>query len=66
MSPKAAASRRRDLYIDPFKLVEDGASCEEAVLALLTKALPCARSAQNVADLKAQAANAGREELARW
>jgi 5-oxoprolinase (ATP-hydrolysing) len=66
MSPKATRIEEEGIYIDPFKLVEAGRFREEAVLALLTGgAYPARDPAQNIADLKAQAAaNAkGVEEL---
>ena len=66
MSPKATRIEEEGVYIDPFKLVEDGRFREEAVLQLLTDGpYPARDPAQNVADLKAQAAaNAkGVEEL---
>ncbi|HSA67503.1 MAG TPA: hydantoinase B/oxoprolinase family protein, partial [Methyloceanibacter sp.] len=66
MSPKATRIEEEGVYIDPFKLVEDGRFREEAVLQLLTQGpYPARDPAQNIADLKAQAAaNAkGVEEL---
>jgi 5-oxoprolinase (ATP-hydrolysing) len=66
MSPKATRIEEEGVYIDPFKLVEDGRFREDAVLKLLTQGPHPARDpAQNIADLKAQAAaNAkGVEEL---
>ena len=66
MSPKATRIEEEGVYIDPFKLVEDGRFREDAVLALLTQGpYPARDPAQNIADLKAQAAaNAkGVEEL---
>ena len=66
MSPKATRIEEEGVYIDPFKLVEGGRFREEAVLTLLTQGpYPARDPAQNIADLKAQAAaNAkGVEEL---
>jgi 5-oxoprolinase (ATP-hydrolysing) len=66
MSPKATRIEEEGVYIDPFKLVEGGRFREEAVLQLLTQGpYPARDPAQNIADLKAQAAaNAkGLEEL---
>jgi 5-oxoprolinase (ATP-hydrolysing) len=66
MSPKATRIEEEGVYIDPFKLVEGGRFREDAVLALLTEGpYPARNPAQNIADLKAQAAaNAkGVEEL---
>jgi 5-oxoprolinase (ATP-hydrolysing) len=66
MSPKATRIEEEGVYIDPFKLVEDGRFREDEVLQLLTKGpYPARDPAQNIADLKAQAAaNAkGVEEL---
>ncbi|MGB6347161.1 MAG: hydantoinase B/oxoprolinase family protein [Methyloceanibacter sp.] len=66
MSPKATRIEEEGIYIDPFKLVEGGRFREEAVLALLTEGpYPARDPAQNVADLKAQAAanTKGVEEL---
>jgi 5-oxoprolinase (ATP-hydrolysing) len=66
MSPKATRIEEEGVYIDPFKLVEDGRFREEAVFELLTQGpYPARDPAQNIADLKAQAAaNAkGVEEL---
>ena len=66
MSPKATRIEEEGVYIDPFKLVEDGRFREDAVLQLLTQGpYPARDPAQNIADLKAQAAaNAkGVEEL---
>jgi len=66
MSPKATRIEEEGVYIDPFKLVEGGRFREEAVLKLLTEdPYPARNPAQNIADLKAQAAaNAkGVEEL---
>jgi 5-oxoprolinase (ATP-hydrolysing) len=66
MSPKATRIEEEGVYIDPFKLVEDGRFREDAVLQLLTEGpYPARDPAQNIADLKAQAAaNAkGVEEL---
>jgi 5-oxoprolinase (ATP-hydrolysing) len=57
MSPKARRIEEEGVYIDPFKLVEAGRFREEEVLALLTEGPYRARdAAQNIADLKAQAA----------
>jgi 5-oxoprolinase (ATP-hydrolysing) len=66
MSPKATRIEEEGVYIHPFRLVEGGRFREEAVLKLLTDCrYPARDPAQNVADLKAQAAaNAkGVEEL---
>jgi 5-oxoprolinase (ATP-hydrolysing) len=66
MSPKATRIEEEGVYIDPFRLVEGGRFREDAVLKLLTDCpYPARDPAQNVADLKAQAAaNAkGVEEL---
>jgi 5-oxoprolinase (ATP-hydrolysing) len=66
MSPKATRIEEEGVYIDPFKLIEGGRFCEEAVLQLLSQSpYPARDPAQNIADLKAQAAaNAkGVEEL---
>ena len=66
MSPKATRIEEEGVYIDPFKLVEGGRFREDAVEALLTEGpYPARNPAQNIADLKAQAAaNAkGVEEL---
>ncbi len=66
MSPKATRIEEEGVYIDPFKLVEAGRFREDAVLGLLTQGpYPARDPAQNIADLKAQAAaNAkGVEEL---
>jgi 5-oxoprolinase (ATP-hydrolysing) len=66
MSPKATRIEEEGVYIDPFRLVEAGRFREEAVMALLGKGpYPARDPAQNIADLKAQAAaNAkGAEEL---
>jgi 5-oxoprolinase (ATP-hydrolysing) len=66
MSPKARRIEEEGVYIDPIKLVEGGRFREDAVLALLTEGpYPARNPAQNIADLKAQAAaNAkGVEEL---
>ncbi len=66
MSPKATRIEEEGIYIDPFKLVEGGRFREEAVLALLTGGpYPARDPAQNIADLKAQAAanTKGVEEL---
>jgi 5-oxoprolinase (ATP-hydrolysing) len=57
MSPKATRIEEEGVYIDPFKLVEGGRFREEAVLTLLTQGpYPARDPAQNIADLKAQAA----------
>jgi 5-oxoprolinase (ATP-hydrolysing) len=57
MSPKATRIEEEGVYIDSFKLVEGGRFREEAVLELLTKGpYPARDPAQNIADLKAQAA----------
>jgi 5-oxoprolinase (ATP-hydrolysing) len=57
MSPKATCIEEEGVYIDPFKLVEGGRFREEAVLRLLTEGpYPARDPAQNIADLKAQAA----------
>ncbi len=57
MSPKATRIEEEGIYIDPFKLVEGGRFREDAVLALLTQGpYPARDPAQNIADLKAQAA----------
>jgi 5-oxoprolinase (ATP-hydrolysing) len=57
MSPKATRIDEEGVYIDPFKLVEGGRFREEAVLQLLTQGpYPARDPAQNIADLKAQAA----------
>ena len=57
MSPKATRIEEEGVYIDPFKLVEGGRFREEAVLELLTQGpYPARDPAQNIADLKAQAA----------
>ena len=66
MSPKATRIEEEGVYIDPFKLVEGGRFREEAALELLMQGpYPARDPAQNIADLKAQAAaNAkGVEEL---
>ena len=66
MSPKATRIEEEGIYIDPFKLVEGGRFREGEVLTLLTQGpYPARDPAQNIADLKAQAAaNAkGVEEL---
>jgi 5-oxoprolinase (ATP-hydrolysing) len=66
MSPKATHIDQEGIYIDPFKLVEAGRFREDDVRALLTDGTyPARNPAQNIADLKAQAAaNAkGVEEL---
>ena len=57
MSPKATRIEEEGVYIDPFKLVEGGRFREDAVLTLLTQGpYPARDPAQNIADLKAQAA----------
>ena len=57
MSPKATRIEEEGIYIDPFKLVEGGRFRDDAVLELLTKGpYPARDPAQNIADLKAQAA----------
>jgi 5-oxoprolinase (ATP-hydrolysing) len=57
MSPKATRIEEEGVYIDPFKLVEGGRFREEAALELLTGGpYPARDPAQNIADLKAQAA----------
>ena len=57
MSPKATRIEEEGVYIDPFKLVEAGRFREDAVLQLLTQGpYPARDPAQNIADLKAQAA----------
>jgi 5-oxoprolinase (ATP-hydrolysing) len=57
MSPKARRIEEEGVYIDPFKLVEGGRFREGAMLELLTKGpYPARDPAQNIADLKAQAA----------
>jgi 5-oxoprolinase (ATP-hydrolysing) len=57
MSPKATRIEEEGVYIDPFRLVEDGRFREDAVLQLLTQSpYPARDPAQNIADLKAQAA----------
>jgi 5-oxoprolinase (ATP-hydrolysing) len=66
MSPKATRIEEEGVYIDPFKLVEAGRFREEAVMILLTEgSYPARDPAQNIADLKAQAAanTKGVEEL---
>ncbi|HEY6656293.1 MAG TPA: hydantoinase B/oxoprolinase family protein [Methyloceanibacter sp.] len=66
MSPKATRIEEEGVYIDPFKLVEGGRFREEAAFELLMQGpYPARDPAQNIADLKAQAAaNAkGVEEL---
>jgi 5-oxoprolinase (ATP-hydrolysing) len=68
MSPLARTIEEEGVYIDNFKLVEDGVFREEALVALLTGATyPVRNVVQNVNDLKAQiAANAkGVAELRR-
>jgi 5-oxoprolinase (ATP-hydrolysing) len=68
MSPLARTIEEEGVYIDNFKLVEDGVFREEALIALLTGAeYPARNVVQNVNDLKAQiAANAkGVAELRR-
>ena len=57
MSPKATRIEEEGVYIDPFKLVEGGRFREDAVLQLLKQGpYPARDPAQNIADLKAQAA----------
>ena len=57
MSPKATRIEEEGIYIDPFKLVEGGRFREGEVLTLLTQGpYPARDPAQNIADLKAQAA----------
>ena len=66
MSPKATRIEEEGVYVDPFKLVEAGSFREEAVMMLLTEGpYPARDPAQNIADLKAQAAanTKGVEEL---
>jgi 5-oxoprolinase (ATP-hydrolysing) len=68
MSPLARTIEEEGVYIDNFKLVEDGVFREEALNALLAGAkYPVRNAVQNVNDLKAQiAANAkGVTELRR-
>ena len=55
MSPTATRIEEEGVYIDPYRLVEDGHFREEAMRALLTKGpYPARDPAQNIADLKAQ------------
>jgi 5-oxoprolinase (ATP-hydrolysing) len=57
MSPNAKTIEEEGVYIDPFKLVADGAFLEEDVHRLLTEApYPARNPEQNIADLMAQAA----------
>jgi 5-oxoprolinase (ATP-hydrolysing) len=57
MSPLATHIEEEGVYIDNFKLVDQGRFREEALLALLTGAkYPVRNVTQNVADLKAQIA----------
>jgi 5-oxoprolinase (ATP-hydrolysing) len=60
MSPLAVNIEEEGVYIDNFKLVDQGEFCEEALVKLLTGAkYPVRNVIQNVNDLKAQiAANA--------
>ena len=67
MSPNATTIEQEGVYIDNFKLVDDGRFLEDETRALLTGAkYPARRPDKNIADLKAQvAANAkGEAELA--
>ncbi len=55
MSPAATRIEEEGVYIDPFKLVENGRFREDAVRALLAAGpYPARDPAQNIADLKAQ------------
>jgi 5-oxoprolinase (ATP-hydrolysing) len=68
MSPNATTIEQEGVYIDNFKLVEDGRFREQETHALLTDAkYPARNPTQNINDLKAQvAANAkGAQELAK-
>ena len=68
MSPLARTIEEEGIYIDNFKLVEQGEFREQAVRDLLTRArYPARNPEQNINDLKAQvAANAkGAQELQR-
>lgn len=68
MSPLARTIEEEGIYIDNFKLVEQGEFREQAVRDLLTRArYPARNPEQNINDLKAQvAANAkGAQELRR-
>ena len=57
MSPLATHIEEEGVYIDNFKLVDQGRFCEQELLALLTGAkYPVRNVTQNVADLKAQIA----------
>ncbi len=57
MSPNAKTIEEEGVYIDNFKLVENGIFREEALIALLTGAkYPVRNVVQNVNDLKAQIA----------
>jgi 5-oxoprolinase (ATP-hydrolysing) len=68
MTPRATTIEEEGVYIDNFKLVDDGRFLEDETRALLTGAkYPARRPDKNIADLKAQvAANAkGEAELKR-
>ncbi len=68
MTPRATTIEEEGVYIDNFKLVDQGRFLEAETLALLTAAkYPARRPDKNIADLKAQvAANAkGQSELKR-
>ncbi|ODA69035.1 Acetophenone carboxylase gamma subunit [Methyloligella halotolerans] len=57
MSPNATTIEEEGIYIDPFKLVADGAFLEEDVQRLLSDApYPARNPDQNIADLMAQVA----------
>ncbi|GJD48667.1 hypothetical protein OPKNFCMD_1390 [Methylobacterium crusticola] len=57
MSPRATTIEQEGVYIDTFKLVDQGRFREEALVALLTGATyPVRNVTQNVNDLKAQIA----------
>jgi 5-oxoprolinase (ATP-hydrolysing) len=57
MSPKATSIEEEGVYIDPFKLVENGRFQEDATRSLLSEATyPVRNLEQNIADLKAQIA----------
>ncbi len=60
MSPRATNIEEEGVYIDNFKIVDQGRFCEEDLIKLLTGArYPVRNVVQNVNDLKAQiAANA--------
>jgi len=60
MSPLATVIEEEGVYIDNFKIVDQGRFCEDELVALLTSArYPVRNVVQNVNDLKAQiAANA--------